>query len=108
MCLSALAAVGLADLVELGVGDGSEGAHLSCLCALFEGLREATAQARKLSEVAWALGELAKRRLSNGDVITACYPVAALDLSEILGLFLSETGLECVSSRDSAGEESNQ
>ena len=106
MGLSALAAVGLADLVELGVGDGSEGAHLSCLSALFESLREATAQARKCSEVAWALGELTKRRLSNGDVVTA--PVAALDLSQVLSLFLTETGLECISSRDSAGEECNQ
>lgn len=44
LCLSAFAAVGLADLVELCVGDSSQLAHLCGLCALLKGRAQSSAE----------------------------------------------------------------
>jgi hypothetical protein len=52
--LSAFAAVGLADLVELGVGDGIELGNLACFSVLLVALRDTCTEAWELGELAWA------------------------------------------------------
>lgn len=57
----ALAAVGLADLTVLGVGDLLKVLGLDCLDSLFEALSLTSAQARERRECAWA------RKVSKGE-----------------------------------------
>ena len=51
---SAFAAVGLADLVVLGVGDGIELGNLAGFSVLLVALRDTSTEAWELAEVAWA------------------------------------------------------
>jgi hypothetical protein len=53
--LSAFAAVGLADLVELGVGDGVKLGHLAGFGVLLVALRDTGTEAWELIELAGAL-----------------------------------------------------
>jgi hypothetical protein len=106
--LCALAAVGLADLVELHIWLRSEFADLSCLCVLEEGLGETRAQGWQLSEVAGALWELSETWLLDCDVVTVATPVASLDLSEVLCTLLSKTVSDGALGIDSASEEGHQ
>jgi len=60
-CSCALAAVGLADLLVLSVGDLLQVLSLDSLDSLLEALSLTSTQARKSRECAWA-GEVSKRK----------------------------------------------
>jgi hypothetical protein len=67
--LSAFAAVGLADLVELGVGDGVKLGHLAGFGVLLVALRDTGTEAWELSELAGALNiESGEVKVSEADV----------------------------------------
>ena len=53
--LSAFAAVGLADLVELSIGDGVKLGHLAGFGVLLVALRDTSTEAWELREIAGAL-----------------------------------------------------
>ena len=109
--LSAFAAVGLADLVELGVGDGVKLGHLAGFGVLLVALRDTGTEAWELSELAGALN------IESGEVKVAHADVAAGgdvggeidrsgDLSEVLHVLLTEGLLEALrgSSNDTSEE----
>jgi hypothetical protein len=67
--LSAFAAVGLADLVELSVGDGVKLGHLAGFGVLLVALRDTGTEAWELSELAGALNiESGEVKVSEADV----------------------------------------
>jgi hypothetical protein len=94
--LSAFAAVGLADLVELGVGDGVKLGHLAGFGVLLVALRDTSTEAWELSELAGALNiesgevQVANANVaSGGDIITG---EDGGDFSEVLDVLLAEAG----------------
>ena len=67
--LSAFAAVGLAVLVELGVGDGVKLGHLAGFGVLLVALRDTGTEAWELSELAGALNiEIREVQVAHADV----------------------------------------
>lgn len=97
--LSALAAFGLAGLVECGIGDGRERGQLGHLSLLLEALAHTTTEAGEFCEIAGALkvrdGDIRKGQIeiANWDFATNT-AVVALCLSQILGVVLSKTVLQ--------------
>jgi hypothetical protein len=96
--LSAFAAVGLADLVELGVGDGVELGNLAGFGVLLVTLRDTSTEAWELSELAGALNvESGEVQVANanvarcGGVITG-EALDGGDFSEVLDVLLAEAG----------------
>ena len=72
--LSAFAAVGLADLVVLGVGDGSELTHLGGFSVLLVALADTGTETWELGEVAWAVDvEGGKGKGLSGEIAGGCY-----------------------------------
>jgi hypothetical protein len=69
--LCAFAAVGLADLVELGVGDGVKLGHLAGFGVLLVALRDTGTEAWELSELAGAFNiESREVQVAHADVVT--------------------------------------
>jgi hypothetical protein len=67
--LSAFAAVGLADLVVLGVGDGAELSNLAGFGVLLVALGDTGTETWELAEVAWAFNvKLGEVEVAKGDV----------------------------------------
>lgn len=97
--LSTLAALGLACLVELGVGNGSEGGQLGDLSLLLEALAHTATEAWELREFA---GALKRRKFDVRELVVAIsefeLPVTvgtlALCLSKVLGVVLSQSVLK--------------
>ncbi len=111
--LSALAAVGLADLVVLGVGDGVELGHLAGFGVLLVALGDTGTETWELAEVAWALNvELREVEVANGDVaghVLSTEVGGRWDLSEVLNVLLAEAVLDGLgSSSDDTSEESDE
>jgi hypothetical protein len=112
--LSAFAAVGLADLVELGVGNGVELGNLAGFGVLLVALRNTCTEAWELSELAWALnvefweGEAAQWELAYM-IIRRSELLNCGDLSEVLDVLLAKAVLEALrGSSDDTSEESNE
>jgi len=122
--LSAFTAVGLADLVVLGVGDGSQLGDLSGLSVLLVSLGETGTETWECVEGAWALdveGREAKvlavdvacalaLRGGSSSSTSLVAEVSDLRLSEVGGSSLTEAGLEGVlrGSGDDTSEESKE
>jgi len=112
--LSAFAAVGLADLVELGVGDGVKLGHLAGFGVLLVALRDTGTEAWELSELAGALNiESGEVKVTQADVAAGGGVVGELDmsgdLSEVLHVLLTEGLLEALSgSSNDASEEGDE
>jgi hypothetical protein len=109
--LSAFAAVGLADLVELGVGDGVQLGHLAGFGVLLVALRDTGTEAWELSELAWALNtESGEVKVAHVDVAAGGLVRSEVDhggnLSQVLHVPLSEAFLEALrgSSNDTSEE----
>jgi hypothetical protein len=109
--LSAFAAVGLADLVELGVGDGVKLGHLAGFGVLLVALRDTGTEAWELSELAGALNiESGEVKVANADVAAGGDVGGEIDLSgdlsEVLHVLLTEGFLEALrgSSNDTSEE----
>jgi hypothetical protein len=109
--LSAFAAVGLADLVELGVGDGVELGNLAGFGVLLVALRDTGTEAWELSELAGALNiESGEVKVANADVAAGGDVGGEIDLSgdlsEVLHVLLTEGFLEALrgSSNDTSEE----
>jgi len=112
--LSAFAAVGLADLVELGVGDGVKLGHLAGFGVLLVALRDTGTEAWELSELAGALNiESGEVQVAHADVAAGGDVVGELDmsgdLSEVLHVLLTEGLLEALrGSSDDTSEEGDE
>ena len=112
--LSAFAAVGLADLVELGVGDGVKLGHLAGFGVLLVALRDTGTEAWELSELAGALNiESGEVEVTNADVAAGGVGTEAGDhgrhLSEVLHVLLAEAFLEALrGSGDDTSEEGDE
>ena len=93
--LSAFAAVGLADLVELGVGDGVELGNLAGFGVLLVALRDTSTEAWELSELAGALNiESGEVQVANANVARGGGVIIGEDgdFSEVLDVLLAEAG----------------
>ena len=94
--LSAFAAVGLADLVELGVGDGVELGYLAGFGVLLVALRDTSTEAWELSELAGALNiESGEVQVANANVARGGGVIIGEDegdFSEVLDVLLAEAG----------------
>ena len=96
--LSAFAAVGLADLVELGVGDGVELGNLAGFGVLLVTLRDTSTEAWELSELAGALNvesgevQVANANVARGGGVLTGEVVDGGDFSEVLDVLLAEAG----------------
>jgi len=112
--LSAFAAVGLADLVELGVGDGVELGNLAGFGVLLVALRDTGTEAWELSKLAGALNiESGEVQVAHADVAAGGVVVGELDmsgdLSEVLHVLLTEGLLEALRGRSNdASEEGDE
>ena len=109
--LSAFAAVGLADLVELGVGDGVKLGHLAGFGVLLVALRDAGTEAWQLCELAGALNiQSGQVKVAQADVAASGDVGSEVDLSgdlcEVLHVLLTEGLLEALrgSSNDTSEE----
>jgi hypothetical protein len=96
--LSAFAAVGLADLVELGVGDGVELGYLAGFGVLLVALRDTSTEAWELGELAGALNvesgevQVANANVARGGGFITGEVVDSGDFSEVLDVLLAEAG----------------
>ncbi len=115
--LSALAAVSLADLVVLSVGDGSQLGDLSGFGVLLVALGETGTETWEGVEGAWALnvegGEAEVGGVDVGGAVAGSLTSTEVDdlrLSEVVGGLLSEAGLEGVlgSGSDDTSEEGEE
>jgi hypothetical protein len=113
--LSAFAAVGLADLVVLGVRDGVELGNLAGFSVLLVALRDTCTEAWELSELAWAFNvELWEGQAANWEValVHVAFRGELLDcgnFSEVLDVLLAEAVLQALrGSSDNTSEESNE
>ena len=109
--LSAFAAVGLVDLIELGDGDGVKLGHLAGFGVLLVALRDTGTEAWELSELAGALNiEIGEVKVANADVAAGGDVGGEIDLSgdlsEVLHVLLTEGFLEALrgSSNDTSEE----
>jgi len=96
----ALAAVGLADLTVLGVGDLLQVLRLDCLDSLLEALCLTSAQARELRECAWA------REISKGErrLLHVLHVSTASSSGVLLDQSVVEAALEAFCGNDSDAE----
>ena len=107
--LSAFAAVGLADLVELGVWDGIELGNLAGFGVLLVALGDTGTEAWELRELAGALNvESGEVQVANADVASGGHFISGEgadggDLSEVLDVLLAEAG-----SGDDTNEEGDE
>ena len=115
--LSALAAVGLADLVVLNVGDGVEFGDLAGFSVLLVALGDTSTEAWELVELAWALNvERGEIEVANREVARADFTLGGKgggngsgDFDEVLDVLLAEAVLEASGgSSDDTSEESNE
>ena len=115
--LSALAAVGLADLVVLNVGDGVEFGDLAGFSVLLVALGDTGTEAWELVELAWALNiERGEIEVTKRDVARADFTLGSEaggngggDFNEVLDVLLAEAVLEASGgSSDDTSEESNE
>jgi hypothetical protein len=107
--LSAFAAVGLADLVELGVGDGVELGNLAGFGVLLVALRDTSTEAWELRELAGALNiesgevQVANANVASGGDFVGGEALDGGDFSEVLDVLLAEAG-----SGDDTSEEGDE
>lgn len=113
--LSAFAAVCLADLVVLGIGNGVELSNLAGFSVLLVALRNTSTETWELSELAWALnvqsGELKAAHVVAGALASGFGGKAGHSgyFSEVLNVLLAEAILEALrGSSDNTSEESNK
>jgi hypothetical protein len=93
---STFAAIALADLGELGVGNSCESGDLGCLSSLFKALGDSTSEAWQLTEVAWASRKLEWWKREYRSLFAnhiSCTDYYSL-LCEILGTNLSKSGFD--------------
>jgi hypothetical protein len=107
--LSAFAAVGLADLVELGVGDSVELGNLAGFGVLLVALRDTSTEAWELRELAGALNiesgevQVANANVASGGNFVGGEVMDGGDFSEVLDVLLAEAG-----SGDDTSEEGDE
>ena len=112
--LSAFAAFGLADLIELGVGDGVELGNLAGFSVLLVALRDTGTEAWELSELAGALNfETGEVKVAQADVAAGRGVGTEVDvdgnLSEVLHVLLPKGFLEALrGSSDDTSEEGDE
>jgi len=96
--LSSFAAVGLTNLVELGVGDGIELGYLAGFGVLLVALRDTSTEAWELSELAGALNiksgevQVANANVASGGYFFGGEVMDGGDFSEVLDVLLAEAG----------------
>jgi len=112
--LSAFAAVGLADLVELSIGNSGEWLNLCHFTSLFEALALTGTETWELSEVAWAFkdGLVIETCTEIGRNLAFVHWILPFSLSKVLCAHLTKALLECWlsvwGSIDSSSEEGDQ